>query len=42
MQSYEIIAFISLFIGVALSIGKYQHEKDVKLKNKHNQKERMT
>jgi len=25
METYEIIALIALFIGVALSIGKYQH-----------------
>ncbi len=25
METYEIIAVVALFIGVALSIGKYQH-----------------
>jgi len=26
MQAYEIITVVALFIGVGLSIGKYQHE----------------
>jgi hypothetical protein len=25
METYEIIAIIALFIGIGLSIGKYQH-----------------
>lgn len=27
MEIYEVIAFVALFIGIGLSIGKYQHQK---------------
>lgn len=26
METYEIVAMVALFIGVALAIGKYQYE----------------